>query len=142
MAERMEVAVSHQELDREAWKDASIISEEDIDNRLSEVKRFVDGDDLSAEALQGHEWIYRDLTRLYLYHPESFFHTGRVTRIYQDLGASVGDYPIDQLHVMTRAGWTHDLGKLDVPYHILNKPAELDETERTIMQSHLICNLI
>ena len=34
------------------------------------------------------------------------------------------------------AGWVHDVGKLAVPEHILNKPQPLDEAEWAVMRTH------
>ena len=34
------------------------------------------------------------------------------------------------------AGWLHDVGKLAVPEHVLNKPGPLDDAEWAIMRTH------
>jgi diguanylate cyclase (GGDEF)-like protein/putative nucleotidyltransferase with HDIG domain len=34
------------------------------------------------------------------------------------------------------AGWLHDVGKLAVPEHVLNKPAPLDDDEWAVMRTH------
>ena len=36
----------------------------------------------------------------------------------------------------TLAGWVHDVGKLAVPEHILNKPGPLDDAEWVVMRTH------
>jgi putative two-component system response regulator len=41
-----------------------------------------------------------------------------------------------ELRVLARAGLLHDVGKLAIPDHILDKHAPLDESEWTLMKSH------
>jgi HD-GYP domain-containing protein (c-di-GMP phosphodiesterase class II) len=44
--------------------------------------------------------------------------------------------PEPQLNVVGLCGMMHDMGKMLVPLHILNKPGKLEEEELEIMQSH------
>jgi putative nucleotidyltransferase with HDIG domain len=44
--------------------------------------------------------------------------------------------PDDDLHVAGMCGLLHDLGKLEVPQRILNKPGPLNAEELTIMKNH------
>jgi|GEM_PF-5620239 len=123
---------------RIVYPESRYIPDAEIKIDLSRVKNFIDKSAGFKESLNGeeHKWVYKDLTKLYLYHPESFFHSTRVAGIYGAL-AGLHDFPKDQIHLMVRAGLTHDLGKLDVPYTILNKPGPLTEVETNGMQYHM-----
>ena len=44
--------------------------------------------------------------------------------------------PRRQVALIKRAGLIHDLGKIDVPDHILRKPGRLNEEEKAIMRTH------
>jgi len=62
-------------------------------------------------------------------------HSLGVARLSKLLGELAGLPPesIDKLEI---AGLLHDIGKLQIPDEILEKPAKLDEYERTVMKSH------
>ena len=53
------------------------------------------------------------------------------------LATALGLSPED-LRVLAQGGLVHDIGKLQVPYNILNKPGPLDDEERQIIQEHTI----
>lgn len=101
------------------------------------IQQFIDANPLHQEALRGHEWVYDELTQLYMHHPESFFHSLRVSDIYAIIAQEVAGYQGEDLAVMDRAGLTHDLGKIDTPLAILNKPTALTEDEYEVMRQHV-----
>ena len=43
----------------------------------------------------------------------------------------------DDLKVLTTAGLLHDIGKLTIPQHILNKPGRLSDEEYALMKDHV-----
>lgn len=49
--------------------------------------------------------------------------------------AKAGNYAVDIEHLHL-AGLLHDIGKIGIPHHILNKPGKLDDAEYTIIKSH------
>jgi putative nucleotidyltransferase with HDIG domain len=67
--------------------------------------------------------------------PFTVSHSRGVARVARRLGEQLGVAP-DSCDKLEIAGLLHDLGKLRVPDHILDKPARLDEEERTVMHSH------
>ncbi len=62
-------------------------------------------------------------------------HSGRVTRYAVKLGRRLG-LAADKLEVLRQGALMHDLGKIGIPDHILNKPEPLTEAEYEIMKTH------
>ncbi|GMR12051.1 MAG: hypothetical protein BMS9Abin29_0238 [Gemmatimonadota bacterium] len=64
-------------------------------------------------------------------------HSERVARMSLSIAQVLG---LDQLDLDTihRGGLLHDIGKIGVPVHILDKPTPLDDDETKIMQNHVI----
>jgi diguanylate cyclase (GGDEF)-like protein/putative nucleotidyltransferase with HDIG domain len=62
-------------------------------------------------------------------------HTRRVCQYAEEL-ARAADYPEDQMEGLRAAALLHDIGKLAVPEHILNKPGKLSPAEFTKIMVH------
>lgn len=62
-------------------------------------------------------------------------HNFRVTMYSLKLGEELG-LPASKLRALAIGGIVHDIGKLDVPDVILNKPGKLTEEERTVIEQH------
>ncbi|CAG1013770.1 partial Cyclic di-GMP phosphodiesterase, partial [Anaerolineales bacterium] len=62
-------------------------------------------------------------------------HTQRVTKWTEELAKRMSISRQEIVH-MRRGALLHDIGKLGVPDHILNKPDKLDEAEWAIMRQH------
>jgi len=62
-------------------------------------------------------------------------HAERV-RAYSDMIAVELDLSEDERHKLHWAGLVHDIGKLEVPAEILNKPGDLTDAERVVMSGH------
>lgn len=76
------------------------------------------------DALKGH-------------HNYTFVHALKVSAYMTMFGASVGMSQSD-LETLSSAGLMHDVGKVDTPVSILNKPGKLDEDEWVVMRQHTI----
>jgi putative nucleotidyltransferase with HDIG domain len=76
------------------------------------------------------------LTRLRDYHEETYQHSLRVCLLSLDLGIQLHLSPSD-LWYLGRASLLHDIGKLDIPSDILNKPSALTAHELKIMRQHV-----
>jgi putative nucleotidyltransferase with HDIG domain len=61
-------------------------------------------------------------------------HAERVAEFAVEI-AKAGNYDIDIEHLRL-AGLLHDIGKIGIPHHILNKPGKLDDSEYIIIKSH------
>lgn len=62
-------------------------------------------------------------------------HVERVSTYAVEMGRRVG-VPADDLAVLRIGGVVHDIGKVAVPDHILNKPGKLTDEEIAIVQRH------
>ena len=62
-------------------------------------------------------------------------HCDRLSRYSVALGRRIG-LPEDQLVALRRGGIVHDLGKIGVPEHILQKPGPLSAEEWVLMKKH------
>lgn len=62
-------------------------------------------------------------------------HSIRVARYSRELAKRMGMSPQEQEHIYYVA-LLHDIGKIGVPDHILNKPGKLDPEEREVIQTH------
>jgi HD-GYP domain-containing protein (c-di-GMP phosphodiesterase class II) len=62
-------------------------------------------------------------------------HSERTAQVAVELGVRMGLSP-DRLRVIARGAYLHDLGKIGIPDHILNKPGRLDPEERRVMEQH------
>ncbi len=62
-------------------------------------------------------------------------HVNRVAEISQLLAQAYG-FSSEEAKILKGASALHDIGKIGIPDHILNKPAKLDEKEFAIMKEH------
>ncbi|MDE7302485.1 MAG: HD domain-containing protein [Oscillospiraceae bacterium] len=62
-------------------------------------------------------------------------HSIRVARYSRELAKRMGMSPQEQEHIYYVA-LLHDIGKIGIPDHILNKPGKLDSEERKVIQTH------
>lgn len=65
----------------------------------------------------------------------TFEHSLGVSRLAMFLGTLLG-YDDDVIYMLEAAGLLHDLGKLNVPDEILDKPAPLTDNERAVIMRH------
>ncbi len=66
---------------------------------------------------------------------ETAGHTKRVTAFTIAIARAMG-LPREQIAVIARGAFLHDIGKMAIPDKILNKPAKLTSDETVIMQEH------
>src|ERR1700674_3773621 len=62
-------------------------------------------------------------------------HSRRVTAFTIAIARAMG-VPREQIAVIARGAFLHDIGKMAIPDHILRKPGKLDDDERAIMREH------
>ena len=77
------------------------------------------------------------LKGLYDYSPEVYNHSMRVAVLSAKFGSSIG-LNKEEIEKLTVGGLLHDLGKVCIPDHILNKTSELNNSERDIIEKHPI----
>ena len=66
----------------------------------------------------------------------TYAHSMRVATMLTLLGNAAGFKNDDQL-ILSSGGLLHDVGKMFIPHHILNKPGKLSEEEFDLMKSHV-----
>jgi HD-GYP domain-containing protein (c-di-GMP phosphodiesterase class II) len=66
----------------------------------------------------------------------SYVHSLRVGTILSLFGYNMG-LRGDDLCMLASGGLVHDIGKMFIPFEILNKPGKLDEAEMQLMRSHV-----
>ncbi len=76
------------------------------------------------------------LAQLHDYHAETYEHSRRVCLLSLDLGIQLRLSPSD-LWYLGRASLLHDIGKLEIPSAILDKPAALTSHEVKVMRQHV-----
>jgi response regulator RpfG family c-di-GMP phosphodiesterase len=67
---------------------------------------------------------------------ETAGHSRRVTRYCLEIAKVMGCSD-DQLKIIRRGVWLHDIGKFGIPDAILSKPGKLTDEERAIMETHV-----
>lgn len=86
-------------------------------------------------AMHGDTEMILPLLQLKEFDEYTTTHSLNVSVLTMALAESVGLAPQD-VRTFGIAGLLHDLGKVNVPAEILNKPGKLTDEERTIMQQH------
>lgn len=66
----------------------------------------------------------------------TYAHSMRVATLLSLLGHAAG-FKNDEQLLLASGGLLHDVGKMMIPHHILNKPGKLDAAEFDIMKSHV-----
>jgi putative nucleotidyltransferase with HDIG domain len=66
----------------------------------------------------------------------TYAHSMRVATMLSLLGHAAG-FKNDEQLMLASGGLLHDVGKMMIPHHILNKPGKLDTAEFEIMKSHV-----
>jgi putative nucleotidyltransferase with HDIG domain len=96
-------------------------------NQLQEALRNLERSyDITLEAL-GDALDFKDA--------ETQGHSRRVTAFTMAIARHMG-LPKEQIDVIARGAFLHDIGKIAIPDRILLKPGKLDEKEREIMREH------
>lgn len=86
----------------------------------------------SRDSLRALLDLSRELARRDIY---TRAHSGRVSRLSVEVGQRIGLSP-DECEMARLAGLLHDIGKLEIPASILNKPGPLDPDEAELVRHH------
>jgi HD-GYP domain-containing protein (c-di-GMP phosphodiesterase class II) len=62
-------------------------------------------------------------------------HSQRTAELAVELGLQMS-LPPDRLRIIARGAYLHDIGKIAIPDHILNKPGALTPEERAVVETH------
>jgi HD-GYP domain-containing protein (c-di-GMP phosphodiesterase class II) len=103
---------------------------------LTEVLNSAFVDDPFEHIVSGYPEALRSLVRaVEVKDTYTHGHSQRTARMAVELGMSMGLAP-DQLRVIARGAYLHDVGKIGIPDEILNKPDKLTPEEWRIIQTH------
>jgi putative two-component system response regulator len=92
---------------------------------------------LLAEAQTTHRAALDGLiSMLQLHERDARGHATRVARLTMAMADELDAYSDIELEELEHGALLHDIGKLDVPSAILNKPAALDDSEWDVMRTH------
>src|SRR5438105_822509 len=86
----------------------------------------------SRDSLKSLLDLSRELARRDIY---TRAHSGRVSRLTVEVGQKIGLSP-EEYEMARLAGLLHDIGKLEIPASILNKPGPLDPDEAELVRHH------
>lgn len=104
--------------------------------RVTDVLEHALADDPFSLIEHGYPEALRSLVRaVELKDAYTHGHSERTARVAVELGMKLR-LPPDQLRVVARGACLHDLGKIAIPDHILNKPGPLTPEERTVIETH------
>lgn len=85
---------------------------------------------------RGHPEALRSLVRaVEMKDAYTHGHSERTARVAVQIGMKMR-VPADQLRVIARGAYLHDLGKIGIPDEILNKPGRLTAGERAVIETH------
>ena len=104
--------------------------------RVGDALKDAFSDDPIAHITNGYPDVLLQLARaVEVKDPYTHGHSARTAHTAIELGICMG-LPPDQLRVIARGAYLHDLGKIAIPDHILNKPSGLTAEERTVIETH------
>ena len=75
------------------------------------------------------------LDLLWNYHQHTYVHSVRSCALMSLMGVQLG-FSMDELGILAEGGLLHDLGKIQMPKSILNKPGRLNPKEKELMREH------
>jgi putative nucleotidyltransferase with HDIG domain len=81
--------------------------------------------------------IYKVLTKIHEKDSYTLDHSYQVHQLVEKMGLALG-YSGNRMLNLLLAAQYHDIGKINIPDHILNKPGRLTDDEFTIMKSHVV----
>jgi HD-GYP domain-containing protein (c-di-GMP phosphodiesterase class II) len=103
---------------------------------VTEVLGSAFSDDPFEHIVRGYPDALRQLVRaVEIKDAYTHGHSERTARVATQLGIRMG-LPPDSLRVIARGAYLHDLGKIGIPDHILNKAGRLTPEERAIIETH------
>ncbi|MBE3069293.1 MAG: diguanylate cyclase, partial [Planctomycetes bacterium] len=121
------------------WNEVSRDAEEAVQTQAGEVEELQRRlASLSLEAKDGFVQSVQGLVRaLEARDPFSRSHSENVTAYAVGIAGQMGLEP-EELAVVRRAAWLHDIGKIGVPDAILRKPGPLTDEEQRVMRQHVL----
>ncbi|HEX4982414.1 MAG TPA: HD-GYP domain-containing protein, partial [Ilumatobacteraceae bacterium] len=103
---------------------------------VSELLATTFDDDPFAHIVQGYPEALCTLVRaVEIKDAYTHGHSQRTAQLAVELGLQMA-LPPDRLRILARGAFLHDIGKIAIPDHILNKPGRLTPAERLVVETH------
>ena len=104
--------------------------------RVTDVLATTFDDDPFAHIVRGYPAALATLVRaVEVKDAYTHGHSQRTAQLAVELGLQMA-LPPDRLRVIARGAYLHDIGKIAIPDHILNKPGRLTPEERLVVETH------
>ncbi|RED53845.1 HD domain-containing phosphohydrolase [Aestuariispira insulae] len=93
--------------------------------------------DTKAEVINAtlNDSIFGILDLLWNYHQHTYVHSIRSCALMAIMGAAMG-FSKDEMSILAEGGLLHDLGKIQIPKNILDKPGALNPKEVELIREH------
>ncbi|MCL2350709.1 MAG: HD-GYP domain-containing protein [Defluviitaleaceae bacterium] len=131
-AENFEVFTNNYKVQQDT---AKVHLEALTNNESVDIDEIYDITESLVNGVQDKKDVFTYMWFLQDFDDHTFVHSNNVSILANTFGRWL-KLSEDELKMLTVAGLLHDLGKLDIPKHILNKPGKLDEQEFEIIKSH------
>lgn len=112
---------------------ASTLRKGDIDEVVSQSRWLADH---SVELLSRDDYSAADLIGVLKHDYQTFTHSANVSFLCVMLAKKLGIHDAAEIHEIAVGGLLHDLGKLEIPVRVLNKPGPLTDVEFDSIKKH------
>jgi HD-GYP domain-containing protein (c-di-GMP phosphodiesterase class II) len=104
-----------------------------LDNRI---QKFRELGEMTVRAICHDDVVFGEILHVLCHDYHTFMHSANVAFYCVMLARSIGIQDRRELSAIATGGLLHDVGKLDIPAAVLNKPGRLEDKELTLIRRH------